>query len=736
MRFLLDGKPVSFQAGDTVLTALIRNEMHPCTGGCLCLAGDCPSCLATVDGVSYVRTCQTRARPGLVVERHPTNGLPALPLAEGGGPPTPTRNLFCDVAVVFLGSCSEGRKAAEAARRQGRSVQVLDSQQGQEIVGIYAGPLLLARTDDEILYVNVKEELVVATGSAEILPVVPGSELNGLYTARAALRLTNSGIDLQPLVVVGEPPDSLECERAEGDLVRFEGLAGRVSAVVTSTGSGEEKRYPCRSVALNLGRHPRSQLALMAQDLPLKVSVVGEAATPGDIPKCPQAGVVCPCEGVTVQDLDHTWESGFREMELIKRSTLAGTGACQGMGCLPYLQSFIQEKGGELQPRFTARPVVRQLTLGEISAGAHHSPDMRTALHQEHLRLGAKMERSGNWWRPWHYGDPRAEYWAVREGVSVMDVSTLGKMIVSGPDAQEFLERVYPTKIGTIAQGRARYVLLLDERGYVFDDGLVAKESDTRYSLTFTSGGSSHCEMWLRDWAAGWKMDVRIMNLTYSIGAINVTGPLATDLLTSLGLSQPLNFMHFTDLRIAGVACRLYRLSFTGEVSYELHHSVEHSVKLWRTLLREGSDLGIRPHGMDALALLRLEKGHIIVHQDTDFDSTPRRIQHNWAVKMDKQSFLGRGALVRTNDIALDKVLVGLEMEGKPPFEGATLRYREKYAGFVTSSGYSPSLRKSVLLAHLHIFDGALPDQVTIEGRPAHRVEVPFYDKQGIRARA
>jgi glycine cleavage system aminomethyltransferase T len=731
MRFLLDGDPVSFQPGDTVLTALLRDDQHPCSGGCLCLAGDCPSCVATVDGVSYVRTCQVKAKPGLMVERHPADGLPPLPPPEDDGPPTPTRHLFCDVAVVFLGPCPEGQSALQAAREQGRSVQVIDSAQGQEVVGVYAGPLLLARSDEEILYVNVSEELIVATGSAEILPVVPGSHLNGLYTARAALSLTADGLDLQPLVAVGEPPEGLDCQRAEGEVVRFEGQDGRVSAVITTEG-----RYPCRSVAVNLGRHPRSQLALMAQDLPLKVTVVGEAAISGDIPKCPKSGIVCPCEGVSVEDLDFTWESGFREMELIKRSTLAGTGTCQGMGCLPYLQSFIKEKGGELQPRFTARPVVRQLTLGEISAGAHHSPDLRTALHHEHLKLGARMERSGHWWRPWDYGDPRAEYWAVREGVSIMDVSTLGKMIVSGPDALAFLDRIYPTKISTIKQGRSRYVLLLDERGYVFDDGLVAKISDTRYDLTFTSGGSSHSEMWLRDWAAGWQMDVRIMNLTYSRGAINVTGPQAQTLLARLGLNESLNFMNFTDLEIAGVPCRIYRLSFTGELSYELHHAVDHSVQLWRTLLKEGKDLGVRPHGLDALTLLRLEKGHIIVHQDTDFDSNPRRIHHTWMVKMDKEKFIGRQALLRTNAMELDKALVCLEMEGDPPFEGATLRHGEEYAGFVTSSGYSPALGKSVMLAHLYAFDGTLPDEVTIGGRTAHRVDPPFYDKKGARARA
>ena len=576
----------------------------------------------------------------------------------------------------------------------------------------------------------------MATGSAEILPVVPGSHLQGLYTADAALRLAAEGVDLGPMVAVGAPPQGLDCQRSTGELLRFEGEDGHLTDVVTIDQNGHEKSYPCRSAVLNLGRHPRNQLALMASDLPLKVTVLGGAAAEGDLPCCPRQGVICPCEGVSIEDLEYTWESGFQELELIKRSTLAGTGACQGMSCLPYLRSFIKEKTGELQPRFTARPVVRQLTLGEISAGAHHAPDLQTPLHDEHLALGARMERSGPWWRPWNYGNTEAEYWAVREGVSVMDVSTLGKIVVSGPDALNFLERIYPTNISTIKVGRSRYVVLLDERGYVFDDGLVAKESDTRYALTFTSGGSSHSEMWLRDWAAGWEMDVRIANLTYSLGAINLTGPYSRGLLERLGLTEPPEFMHFADHKLAGIPCRVYRLSFTGELSYELHHPALHSIALWRAILKEGKSLGVRPHGLEALSLLRLEKGHIIVHQDTDFDSTPRRIQHEWMVKMEKERFLGRQALVRTNALDLDKALVGLQMDGPAPYEGATLRYADNYAGFVTSSGYSPALGKSLMLAHLHTFGGTLPDVVEIDGRTARRVALPFYDQRGERARA
>jgi sarcosine oxidase subunit alpha len=159
-------------------------------------------------------------------------------------------------------------------------------------------------------------------------------------------------------------------------------------------------------------------------------------------------------------------------------------------------------------------------------------------------------------------------------------------------------------------------------------------------------------------------------------------------------------------------------------------------VTLWQRLLELGTDLGIKPHGIEALLRLRLEKGHVIVGQDTDFDSTARRIGMDWAVRLDKGNFIGKQAVLRTNRMPLDKQLVGLEMDGPAPSEGECIWRGSDYAGYVTSSTFSPVLGTSVMLGWVKLFDGALPSEVTVADRPARRTRVPFYDRGGDRARA
>ncbi len=728
-RIVLDGRPISFDLDDSVAVAILRVGEVPGRGGALCLAGDCGNCLATVDGVAYVRTCQVAAGPGTVVERHPTEGKPVLPSVDLGdvtrsplGERIPVRRE--DVGLVVAGQAAAGNAAGEAARSAGRAVVFLDAQAGQEVVAIYPGPSVVVREPGRMMHLRA-DEVVVATGAAELQPVCEGSNLAGILTPRAADRLSAASVDLGRVAHVGR------------ELVRFEGDDnGRVRAIVTRAADGSEASTPCDTAVVDLGRAPRDLLARMSADG--AVRAVGSAAADHPLPPAPTAGVVCPCMGTTVDDLATAWDKGYTELELLKRASWAGLGPCQGGACLPHVRAFIADRTGGPPPEpFTARPAARQITLAEAAADTTIDAFRRTALHDEHLALGARMDRFGGWFRPWHYGDVVGEYWAVREGVSIGDVSTLGKLIVSGPDAVEALERIYPCHVADIKVGRSRYALLLNERGHVMDDGMILRDGETRFTLTFTSGGAANAEMWIRDWVDTWGLRVHVMDRTMSLAAINVTGPLAKELLARLGLAEAPRFLGHVRADIAGVPCHVMRLSFTGEAAFELHHPVDRSVELWRALMAAGRDLGIRPHGLQALFGLRLEKGHVIVGMDTELDTTPRRLGMDWAVRMEKPAFIGRASLERTATLDDERRWLGFAMDGEAPPEGSPIRAPGgdgEIIGNVTGSWTSPLLGKALLLG----WQRRRPflERVEIDGREAVVTPTPFYDPEGVRARA
>ena len=231
-RIVVDDQPIPFEAGDSVALAVLRTGAHPARGGTLCLAGDCGNCLAQVDGIAYVRTCQTPALPGLVVRRHPPVDMPPLPVLTGtsvtSSPPgreIEVRRVEIDVAIV--GGGASGLAARAEAEHQGRTVLVLDAGAGDEVVAIYAGGMLVVRTRSGMLHVTA-QEIVVATGAAELHPVCAGNQLEGLFTARAAARLTAAGVDLAPAggtvasigaALDGEPATALTA--LPGRLVRF-----------------------------------------------------------------------------------------------------------------------------------------------------------------------------------------------------------------------------------------------------------------------------------------------------------------------------------------------------------------------------------------------------------------------------------------------------------------------------------------------------------------------------------
>ncbi len=682
-------------------------------------------------------------------------------------------------------------RALEAEVRGLAAVTILER---HAALGIYEGPLVPLVGDDGLVRVE-PGRIVVATGAVETHGVFPGNDLPGVWLGRGAARLagvhsvrpgtravivigTSEGVEhLRMLrdagvgVAAAVVPDGLSDLVPSGipivrggSVVAAEGRKA-VRAVVLDTGRGEQ-RIRCDTLVLSMGFAPRDALIRMGADLP--VVGAGECVLPGctldeavesgeragngqvtaaretePVPLGRAAGYLCLCEDVAVGDLEQAWGEGWHSSEILKRYTTATMGPCQGALCGRHLASFVAEKSGGSTPagvRTTARPPARSVRLEDLAAGVSEVIEKRTALHDRHLELGARLDWSGSWKRPFNYGDLADEYWAVRERVSLMDVGTLGKFLVGGRDAKTLLDRVYPCRIQSLAPGRARYMLALDEAGYVMDDGLVCALEAGRYYVTSTSGGADRMEAWLRNWIDRWDLHVHLVNQTPMLGAINVAGPRVRDLLSRLS-DDPFDrdaipYPGHGEITVAGVRCRAIRVGFVGELSFELHHPRSRSIELWNALLEGGADLGIRPHGLDALEILRLEKGHIYLGQDTLPDDHPTKLGLGWAVAMDKPSFIGRVALERMADIPLERKLVGLSVAGTPPQRGVPLYADGRIVGRITSCAYSGALQRAIGLGWLRAVDGEFPSILSAEETTATVVSLPFYDPEGAKVRA
>ena len=287
--------------------------------------------------------------------------------------------------------------------------------------------------------------------------------------------------------------------------------------------------------------------------------------------------------------------------------------------------------------------------------------------------------------------------------------------------------------------------MLLNEAGYLFDDGMVCKLGDGSYYVTFTSSGGDGAESWLREWADERHLRVNIANVTASRSAINVAGPRARELLSSLSSdavdAQAIPYGGLRPMVVNNVPCLVIRVGFVGELSFELHHHSRQSEALWDALLDAGRALGIRPHGLDALKLLRLEKGHILIGQDTDFDTTPSKVGLDFAVKMNKADFVGRTALQRIAALPRERSLLAMTFAGeRAPEEGAQLFADNEHVGYLTSSRFSPALGCGVALGWVRHPVDALPTRVrardTLGDSAGVVTKGPFYDPKGERLRA
>jgi sarcosine oxidase subunit alpha len=402
-----------------------------------------------------------------------------------------------------------------------------------------------------------------------------------------------------------------------------------------------------------------------------------------------------------------------------------------------------KETGQSLQSvgTTTARPPYVSVPMG-VLAGRPFQPAKRSAIHGRHRELGANVKWAGDWRRAYDYGDPQKEALAVHEAAGVIDVSTLGKMLVRGAEAGEFLDRLYPNRFSDLKPGRIRYGVISSDAGRIVDDGTICRIDEDTYYVTTTSSGAGAVEEWFSWWLADWRMSVELTDVTQGLAAVNLAGPKAREILgtlTDLDCSaEAFKYLDAKQAKVAGVPCLILRIGFVGEVGYEIHFPAAHGEHVWDALMEAGRQHGIKPFGLEPQRILRLQKMHILVGQDTDSESTPFGAAMPWIVKLDKsQDFIGKWALEHYADIEPETRLVGFTLgDGYVPTEGSVIIDAVGApAGQVTSARFSPVLDRVIGMAWVPsplARDGATV-AISDQGRTmqAQIQTRPFYDPDG-----
>jgi len=485
-----------------------------------------------------------------------------------------------------------------------------------------------------------------------------------------------------------------------------------------------------------------------------------------DADRCPKQFIDFQND-TSVADIRLAVREGYRNVEHVKRYTALGFGTDQGklgningLGVLAdILGKTIPEVGTTtFRPAYT--PVSFGVGAGE-SVGPLYDPVRKTALHEWHESAGAPMEVVGQWHRPWYF--PRdgedlhsavaRECLAVRSSVGAMDASTLGKIDARGPDVVEFLERIYTHNVGRMKIGRCAYGILLGEDGMLMDDGVMARLGERHFYLTTTTGGAASVLNWLEKWLqTEWpELKVYLTSLTEHYSTIAVAGPNSRRVLESLGCDIPLDkesfpFMTVRPAILADMRVTLFRVSFSGELAFEINIDSNFALAMWERVMEAGKAFAIAPYGTETMHVLRAEKGFIIVGQDTDGSVTPVDLGMNWMLSKEKD-FLGKRSLRRPDCLREDrKQLVGLlSSDGRTALAEGTQLVGETgrptpvpVCGHVTSSYRSACLGHPFALALVaggrnrkgETIYAALP-----EGNPfpVQIVAPAFYDPKGRR---
>ena len=550
------------------------------------------------------------------------------------------------------------------------------------------------------------------------------------------------------------------CSQLPDDVMVTGGLAGDGSVeelLAHAEASGREaarrSQLVARRWASGMPTRPTDAAALPAQEEPIAVPSLPRAPHP-ELFRSSTHGFVDFSEDVSSKDLVTAVAEGYDSAELAKRYTTATMGPLQGkLETINAIAVIAEANGTTIQATGTTvwRPPYAPTTLGAL-AGRSLEPTRYSPMHDWHVAHGARPLVVGAWIRPEHYGDPTAEVRAVRESVGIIDVTPIGKLDLRGPDVPRLLDLLYVNKWQQLAEGRVRYGVMCTEDGVVFDDGVTGHLGPDHYLMSTTSSGAAAVWEWVESWLQTTHRDwqVHCVPVTTSYASINCAGPSSRELLsrlTDLDLDpEAFGYMNVRTATVAGVPdVVVWRIGFTGELSYELHVPAGYGQHVWDSLMSGGADLGVTPFGMEAQRILRLEKGHLIVGQDTDGLTQAFSAGLDWVVKLDKTDFVGATELRWQRAEGPYMQLVALQPIDPavvPPEASQIVTVGNEILGRVTSSRYSPTLHRGICLAQLRA-DQAAPDTIVRVLQPDGRIiearvcaDLAHVDPEGARARA
>ncbi|PRD39880.1 UNVERIFIED_CONTAM: soxA [Trichonephila clavipes] len=468
---------------------------------------------------------------------------------------------------------------------------------------------------------------------------------------------------------------------------------------------------------------------------------------------------------VKVSDVQLAAREGYTSVEHTKRYTTLGMATDQGklsnINGLAVLADSLSAPVPQVGTT-TFRPPYTPVTIGALAGEARgeiFQPLRATPIHAWHLSQNAYMEPVGLWQRPYCY--PRAgetheqavhrEVKNTRTNVGLLDASTLGKIIVKGPDAGKFLDMLYTNVMSNLPVGKCRYGLMCNEQGFLSDDGVVARIDEDTWLCHTTSGGSDRIHAWMEDWlqCEWWDWQVYTANVTEQYAQIAVVGPKARQVLEKLGgmdvSKETLPFMQWADGTLGGFNARVYRISFSGELSYEIAVPASEGRAFWDALLAAGAEFGMMPYGTEGLHVLRAEKGFIMIGDETDGTVIPQDLNLGWAISKKKADYLGKRGQERPYLANPDRwKLVGLEtLDGSvipdgsyAPAPGFNANGQRNTQGRVTSTYFSPTLGKGIAMG---LVKGGLTrlgetiEMTKLDGSTMQVkiVDPVFYDKEG-----